>query len=101
MSRLHEVKVKGLDNVEVLPILQTVNVRTCGDRLLQLTGDWSPRKGTRKRTAMKTAKALGFNATPTGSWDSRKQGESGKAWKLKHEKSLRNQARAAKKGDRV
>lgn len=100
MSRLHTILKKGVDNVLLPKNMRTENCQTVGDRLVQLTGDHSPRMGNRDRTKLKTARACGSNATPTMSWGARKQGESGKAWQVNNRRALVAQAKKARMGDR-
>ena len=39
MSRLHEIKTKGPDNVMLTPYHQTTRIKTVGDRLRQIKGE--------------------------------------------------------------
>lgn len=89
MSRLHEVLVKGLDNVEILPHLQTEHIRTYADKLEATTGADSPRKGTRRnRIRMKTAKALGYRIAITKPWHERTHIEAGNQWKRDNQRGI-------------
>lgn len=99
MSRLHLMKTKGLDNVELPRHMQTAGCVTMADRLASIAGQDSPRMGKRNKTARKTAKALGRNLIPTQSWGDRKQGEAGGDWKRKMDRGLKEQSKKFRKGD--
>jgi len=99
MSRLHEVKVRGMENVDLLPNQQTEYIRTYADKLEATAGDDSPRKGTRRgKTMAKTAKALGQRHFPLGPWALRSQGvTAGKADAVKRQRTIMNQAKNMRK----
>lgn len=99
MSRLHLIKTKGVDNVELPKHMQTKDCVTVGDRLMSIAGADSPRMGHRNKTARKTARALGSRLVQTKSWKDRKQGEAGGDWKRNIAKGQREQAKKFRKGD--
>lgn len=80
--------------------MRTAECQTVGDRLIQLTGDNSPRLGNRSKTKLKTARACGSSATPTRFWGDRNQGEAGKAQKFNLRRSQTAQVKKARKGDK-
>lgn len=98
MSRLHDLRVGGLDNTELMPNQQTANIRTYGDKLQATLGADSPRKGTRRtRTMAKTARACGSNYTPTFFWGDRHLGEAGNAYKHSNRRAQTAQAKKFKR----
>ena len=85
MSRNHDIKLGAAPLTKASPKLAD-----------------SPRKGTRTtKTMAKTARACGFNYTPTGSWRGRKQGEGGKDYGKRVQKAMLQTAKAHKKGDKA
>lgn len=84
MSRLHEMKVAA----------------NAGDHPQIPRGSESNRAGTRKtRTMAKTARACGFNYTPTTGWRERSQVRSSKIIKSGSIKGMRKQAKIGARGD--
>lgn len=85
MSRLHEI-MKGA------PALTKAPPKMAD----------SPRKGKHMtRGLAKTARALGFNYTPTAGWRARKQGEGGKDYGKRVRATMMKQAKAVAVGDKA
>lgn len=83
MSRLHEIMKGAPPMSKAAPKLAD-----------------SPRKGNHKtRGLAKTARALGYNYTPTSGWRARKQGEGGKDYGKRVRATMMKQAKAAATGD--
>jgi len=83
MSRLHEMKTGAVP--PKLPVKMEA----------------SPRRGTHTKTIAKTARALGFNYTPTLGFRARKQGEGGKDYQKRVKARFQEDFEAKQKGDRV